>query len=346
MTAPELQVRAVHWPDVGAGDDLVALILRSTRLEDGDILVLTSKVVSKAERRTARGDRHLLVADETVRVVARRGSLVIAETRQGLVLAAAGVDASNTEPGTSLALPLDPDRTARSVRAELSTRARVNVGVIVSDTAGRPWRLGQTDIAIGCAGLAPLTSLAGRTDPYGNELVVTAPALADELAAAGDLVKGKTSGCPLAVVRGLAELVLPSGQDGPGAGALIRPGPDDLFALGARDAAVAAAHRDTEALASFPPLTADDADPFDGLTAPDGVHLAVSPDADAAGRRTWTVEIAVAAAAEPNVWVAAGMLVERVRTLAAAHRLTPTAVDHRPERAGLTAVDRTGWITS
>lgn len=209
-------------------------------LRDGDLVVITSKVVSKAEGRVVAGDREALLPAETDRVVARRGPTTIVRTRHGLIMAAAGIDASNTPPGTAVLLPVDPDASARRVRARLLEAAAVNVGVILSDTSGRAWRQGQTDIAIGASGVVVLDDHAGRTDAYGNALVVTAPAVADEVAAAADLATGKVSGTPFAVVRGLASRVLPPGEDGPGAAALIRPQREDLFGLGAREAVVCA----------------------------------------------------------------------------------------------------------
>src|SRR5690606_19524111 len=205
-----------------------------TGLRDGDIVVVTSKIVSKAEGRIrVASERAEAIAEETERVVARRGDTVIAQTRHGLVMAAAGVDASNTESGTVLLLPEDPDASARRIRAGLRERLGVHVGVIVSDTFGRPWRIGLTDVAIGAAGVRPLDDYRGRTDPYGNPLAVTVTALADEIAAAAELVKGKLAGVPVAVVRGLSSLV--TTEDGPGARSLIRPAEEDLFRWGSRD---------------------------------------------------------------------------------------------------------------
>jgi coenzyme F420-0:L-glutamate ligase/coenzyme F420-1:gamma-L-glutamate ligase len=232
-------------PEVVAGDDLAALTVRHVPgLADGDVVVVTSKVVSKAEGRTVHADREAVIAQETTRVVARRGPTTIARTRTGLTLAAAGVDASNTEPGTVVPLPVDPDGSARGLRSRLRALTGRNVAVVVSDTAGRPWREGQTDIAVGCAGLAPLDDHAGRRDAQGNELAVTAPAVADEVAGAADLVMGKLSGLPVALVRGLAHRVLPAGEHGPGAAALVRPESRDMFVLGAREAVLAAVCRD------------------------------------------------------------------------------------------------------
>ncbi len=231
------RVRAVPGlPEVGPGDDLAKLIAGAEPgLADGDILLVTSKIVSKAEGRVVEAaDREAAIDAETVRVVARRGSLRIVENRQGLVMAAAGVDASNTPAGTVLLLPEDPDASARAIRAGLRDALGVEVGVIVTDTFGRPWRSGLTDVAIGAAGVRVLDDLRGGTDAYGNPLAATVVALADELAAAGDLVKGKANGLPVAVVRGLPHLVV-SG-DGEGARAMVRGARDDMFRLGTSEA--------------------------------------------------------------------------------------------------------------
>ncbi|MFF4649601.1 coenzyme F420-0:L-glutamate ligase [Streptomyces sp. NPDC001380] len=228
-------------PEVAPGDDLAALLAAAAAAEggpglrDGDVLLVTSKIVSKAEGRVvAAADREAAIDAETVRTVARRGLTRIVENRQGLVMAAAGVDASNTAPGTVLLLPEDPDASARALRARLRALTGADVAVVVTDTAGRPWRNGLTDIAIGAAGIAVLDDHRGRTDSHGNELAVTVTATADELAAAGDLAKGKTSGTPVAVVRGLAGVA--TAEDGPGARALIRAAADDMFRLGTSEA--------------------------------------------------------------------------------------------------------------
>ncbi|MDX6302991.1 MAG: coenzyme F420-0:L-glutamate ligase / coenzyme F420:gamma-L-glutamate ligase [Nocardioidaceae bacterium] len=226
--------------EVIAGDDLAALLAAAVELRDGDVLVLTSKVLSKAEGRVRTGKRDEALAGETDRAVATRGRTSIVRTHHGLVMAAAGIDASNTEADTVVLLPTDPDGSARRLRESLARSPGCNVAVLVTDTAGRAWRNGQTDIAIGAAGLQVLHDYAGRTDPYGNELSVTAPAVADELAAAADLVKGKLERRPAAVVRGLDALVLPAGEHGPGAAALVREETQDMFGLGARDAVLGA----------------------------------------------------------------------------------------------------------
>jgi coenzyme F420-0:L-glutamate ligase / coenzyme F420-1:gamma-L-glutamate ligase len=241
-TGPGFRVWAV--PGIGEvvpGDDLAKLIAAAEPgLADGDVVLVTSKVVSKAEGRiVAATDREAAIDGETVRVVARRGTLRIVENRQGLVMAAAGVDASNTPAGTVLLLPVDPDASARTIRDGLREALGVRVGVVVTDTSGRPWRSGLTDIAIGAAGVRVLDDLRGGTDTHGNPLNVTVVATADELAAAGDLVKGKTAGLPVAVVRGLPHALHPDGTDGteePGARALVRGARGDLFRLGTSEA--------------------------------------------------------------------------------------------------------------
>lgn len=222
-------------PEVTEGVDLAALIADAVELADGDVVAVTSKIVSKAEGRIlAAADRSEAIDAETVRVVARRthpgGETRIVETRQGLVLAAAGVDASNTAPGTVLLLPEDPDASARRIRAGLRERTGARVAVLVTDTMGRPWRQGLVDTAIGAAGLTPLVDLRGRTDAHGNRLDSTITAVADEIASAAELVKGKLSGVPVAIVRGLGDLV--TAEDGPGARALIRPAEEDMFRYG------------------------------------------------------------------------------------------------------------------
>jgi coenzyme F420-0:L-glutamate ligase / coenzyme F420-1:gamma-L-glutamate ligase len=243
MSAPPAGFSALPVDGIGEvreGDDLAALVLGAADLHDGDILVVTSKVVSKAEGRARATTREAALDAETDRVVARRGATSIVRTRHGLVLAAAGIDASNTEPGTVVLLPVDADASARRLREGVAERSGRNVGVVVTDTAGRAWRTGQTDIAVGAAGVEVVQEYAGQVDQQGNELAVTAPAVADELASAADLVKRKLDRRPVAVVRGLDALVLPSGRHGPGAATLVRPESQDMFGLGAREAVLAA----------------------------------------------------------------------------------------------------------
>ncbi|MGW1871382.1 coenzyme F420-0:L-glutamate ligase [Streptomyces mauvecolor] len=220
-------------PEVRAGDDLAKLIAAAEpELADGDILLVTSKIVSKAEGRiTEAADREAAIDAETVRVVARRGTLRIVENRQGLIMAAAGVDASNTPAGTVLLLPEDPDASAAAIRAGLRDALGVEVGVIVTDTFGRPWRNGLTDVAIGASGVRVLDDLRGGTDAHANPLNATVISLADELAAAGDLVKGKAGGLPVAVVRGLGH-ILGEGS----AREMVRASVDDMFRLGTSEA--------------------------------------------------------------------------------------------------------------
>lgn len=226
--------------EVVPGTDLAQLVVDHLSPVDGDVVLVTSKVVAKAEGRLDTVPREEAVTAETVRVVARRGPTRIARTRHGLTLAAAGVDASNVAAGTVVLLPLDPDASARTIRAGVRRLSGVDVAVVVTDTAGRAWREGQTDIAVGAAGLRVLDDHSGRTDAYGNELAVTAPAVADEIAGAAELAQGKLAGRPLAVLRGRADLVLPAGDDGGGAAALVRDPARDMFGYGAREAVVAA----------------------------------------------------------------------------------------------------------
>ena len=237
---PALSIRPLRGiPEISAGDDLVAIIAAAAGpdLQDGDILVVTSKIVSKAEGRTiAADDRSDAIEAETVRVVATSadGNVRIVESRLGIIAAAAGVDASNTPEGTVLLLPVDPDASARALAAGLRAATGVRVGVILSDTLGRAWRDGQTDSAIGAAGVQVFEDYRGSTDSAGRPLVVTLPCVADELASAADLVKRKTTGMPVAVVRGRADLV--GDLDLPGARSIVRAAERDLFHTGAREA--------------------------------------------------------------------------------------------------------------
>lgn len=233
--------------EVVPGSDLPSMIMKAVgagareRLQPGDVVVITSKIISKAEDRFAdAADREAMISAESRSVVARRGALRIVRTPTGLTIAAAGVDSSNVTPGRILLLPRNPDASAERIAAALSVAVGGDVGVIVSDTAGRPWRLGQTDHAIGAARVRVLLPYAGRIDPYGNELAVTTTAVADELAAAADLVKQKLAGRPVAIVRGLAGLVGPQPDHGGGAAAIVRTGREDLFSHGSREAVLAA----------------------------------------------------------------------------------------------------------
>lgn len=247
MSVPRFSVWGVTGiPEVEVGNDLVALIGDAIAemgadypLVDGDILVVTSKIVSKSEgRQVPAADREKAIADDTVRVVAERvhagGVTRIVETKQGLIMAAAGLDMSNVPEGVALRLPEDPDRSARLLCAGLRERFGVEIGIVVTDTVGRPWRVGQTDLAIGAAGVQLTDDLRGANDANGRPLHVTMAVVADELAGAADLVKGKTSGIPVAVVRGMGQLVL--GIDAPGARSLVRTGDEDMFRLGSAEA--------------------------------------------------------------------------------------------------------------
>ena len=238
-----LQIWALEGiPEVTPGTDLVAVVAEAagSTLNDGDILIVTSKIVSKAEgRMIAADDREDAITAETVRLVASRTSpgghtTRIVENKLGIVSAAAGVDASNTPHGTVLLLPADPDASARALAAGLRMQLGVEVGVLISDTLGRAWREGQTDSAIGAGGVHVFEDLRGQTDAEGRSLVVTMPCVADELAAAADLVKGKASRMPVAVVRGRADLV--GSLELPGARSIVRDPERDMFRLGADEA--------------------------------------------------------------------------------------------------------------
>jgi coenzyme F420-0:L-glutamate ligase / coenzyme F420-1:gamma-L-glutamate ligase len=226
--------------EVTPGTDLAALIVRALapadpdgpELANGDVVVVTQKVVSKAEGRLVELDhgdpmaKAALVEQESVRVLRRRGDLVISETRHGFICANAGVDLSNVAEGTAALLPEDSDRSARRIRAGLQHALELELGVIVSDTFGRPWRRGVTDVAIGCAGVAAVVDLKGTADAGGRELVATEICVADELASAAELVMGKDRGVPVAVVRGVpAEWLRPASVRSE----VIRPPDEDLF---------------------------------------------------------------------------------------------------------------------
>jgi coenzyme F420-0:L-glutamate ligase len=267
------------------GDDLAdAIAAHAPPLQDGDVLIVTSKVVSKTEGRmivldTADPDareaaRQEAIEAETVRIVAERDTLRIVETRHGLVLAAAGVDASNVSRNELALLPIDPDASAQLLRERIRERLGVEVGVVISDSMGRPWRAGITDAAIGVAGLTALTDPRGHTDAYGNVLAVTQVAVADELAAAGDLVKGKLRGVPVAIVRGLAydgKLT----DDGLGSRALIRGPEEDLFRLGTSEAMAVGREDVGWATDIAPPLHADAVRAIADLAANNDMEAAV-----------------------------------------------------------------------
>jgi len=201
-------------PEIRPGDELAVLIAdaaqaQQTPLAEHDCIVVTQKIVSKAEDRLVRLDpedleaRRAIVESESARIVRRRGDLIISETRHGFVCANAGVDLSNVEEGWAALLPVDADRSAKHIRDALRARAGVDVAVVVSDTFGRPWRLGLTDVAIGVCGIAAVLDLRDTPDALGRALKVTEVAIADEIASAAELVMGKSSGIPVAIVRGL-----------------------------------------------------------------------------------------------------------------------------------------------
>ena len=222
--------------EIRPGDELAVFIAAAARaqdtpLQDGDCLVVTQKVVSKAENRLVPldpddlGARRALVESESVRVVRRRGDLIISETRHGFVCANAGIDLSNVEQGWAALLPVDSDRSAKHVRDALRAREKVEVGVIISDTFGRPWRRGLTDVAIGVSGVAAVVDLRDTTDALGRVLQVTEVAVADEIASAAELVMGKATNVPAAIVRGVEPSWLREGS----VRELIRPTDEDLF---------------------------------------------------------------------------------------------------------------------
>jgi len=247
--APRLSVRGVEGlPEIAAGAPLGELIAGRAKLTDGDVLVLSQKVVSKAEGRVRRLSSVIpsaearklaavlgkepalveLILGESRRVLRAERGVLIVETRHGFVCANAGVDSSNLpEEGTACLLPEDPDASARRIRAEIREAAGAGPAVVVADSFGRAWRLGQAEVAIGCAGIEPLDDWRGRPDAGGRELAATVIAVADEVAAAADLVRGKDSRVPAAIVRGLERFVTP--EDGPGAASIRRPRKDDLF---------------------------------------------------------------------------------------------------------------------
>lgn len=218
--------------EVHPGDDLASLLADAADLRDGDVLVVTQKVVSKAEAQLVPIDpndpdaKAKIVEGEAVRILRRRGELIIAETRHGFICANAGVDLSNVEQGWAALLPEDPDRSARRLRDALRARCDVDVAIIISDTFGRPWRRGLTDVAIGCAGIRAIVDLRGSSDALGRELAVTEVCVVDELASAAELVMGKSAGICAAIVRGVDESWLGRGEV---RSEVVRPADEDLF---------------------------------------------------------------------------------------------------------------------
>jgi coenzyme F420-0:L-glutamate ligase/coenzyme F420-1:gamma-L-glutamate ligase len=230
MTIALIPVEGI--PEIVPGDNLADIIAEHAELADGDVVVVTQKIVSKAEGRLVEIDpddplsHKALIADESVRILRRRGDLVMTETKHGFVCANAGIDLSNVERGYAALLPVDSDRSARRIRDGLRGRSGVKVGVIISDTFGRTWRRGVTDVAIGTAGVAGVVDLRGTQDALGRELAVTEVCVADELAGAAELVMGKASAIPVAIVRGVEPAWL---RDGSVAAEIVRPYNEDLF---------------------------------------------------------------------------------------------------------------------
>jgi coenzyme F420-0:L-glutamate ligase/coenzyme F420-1:gamma-L-glutamate ligase len=232
MTPSLVVLGVTGLPEIGRGVSIGALIAQHASLVPGDVVVVTQKIVSKSEGRIVEVDasdpdaKRRLAESEAVRVLRRRGDLVVTETRHGFVCASSGVDLSNVEMGYAALLPVDPDRSARRIRDQLRAVAGVEVGVVVSDTFGRAWRRGLTDVAIGCAGVAAVVDLRGVEDAMGRELTVTEVCVADEIAAAADLIMGKSSGIPVAIVRGVDPTWL---RESSVHKEIVRPYDEDLF---------------------------------------------------------------------------------------------------------------------
>ena len=351
-----LEIRPVRGiGEVRPGDDLATLIAKAAPwLEDGDVLVVTSKIVSKAEGRLVpvpeggperEAAREAVLARETTRTVARRGHTRIVQTHQGFVMASAGIDASNVDRGHLVLLPVDPDASARALRKALRESHQRDVAVLVSDTMGRPWRTGLTDVALGAAGIEALRDYRGETDAYGNELHLTQMAVIDELCAAAELVKNKYDQVPVAVVRGLDTSGAP---DGAGARLLVRSAANDLFSMGTAEA-VAVGQRGVAGLTDVPPSTVDMSDaPVDPAALSRALDLVASPALVllAAGLRDKLRDllglpggelVLAAAAPEPATCVRAGMDVHRLRAYLAAENLLTAWREVEPELlAGLT----------
>jgi coenzyme F420-0:L-glutamate ligase/coenzyme F420-1:gamma-L-glutamate ligase len=321
-----LPVRGIG--DVTAGDDLAETIVNAAPwLRDGDVLVVTSKIVSKAEGRLVEvpadgpereAAREQVLADETARVVARRGPTAIVETHHGFVMASAGIDASNVDKTHLVLLPRDPDASAQFLRDGLLARG-LHVGVIVSDTTGRAWRNGLTDVALGSAGIAPVRDHRGEIDPYGNELQLTQMAVVDELAGAGELVKGKRDRVPVAVVRGYPGA---GAADTPGARVLLRDAASDMFSLGTAEARAVGLRE----AATLPDATAD----------------------PAALRPTPPASPAVAAGGQPAPLTPPAVAIERALATVAGH-LAPgtTAATTQPAATTVATADPAGaaeWV--
>jgi coenzyme F420-0:L-glutamate ligase/coenzyme F420-1:gamma-L-glutamate ligase len=279
-------------PEIEPGDDLAALLepsLASDRASDGDVVAVTQKIVSKAEGRIVpREERATWIERESVGVVARRGDLVITRTRHGFVCANAGVDASNVREGFLTLLPDDPDASAERLQKDLSARLGLTrLGVVITDTFGRPWREGVVDVAIGCAGLSPLIDLRGTVDDHGTMLETTVVALADAVAAASGLVMTKTARVPAALVRGLDAAI---GDAQPGsARALVRARADDLFWESALIAASAANADSAFGPGDVPPDLVEEAVRAASAVPPAGAWTFVALTSSAARRRLLSV---------------------------------------------------------
>lgn len=325
--------------EVEPGADLAALITDAAPwLREGDVLVVTSKIVSKAEGRLvevppdgAERDRVRtdVLAAETARTVATRGHTRIVATHHGFVMASAGIDASNVDPSRLVLLPKDPDASARGLRDALAERHGLRVAVIVSDTMGRPWRNGLTDVAIGAAGIEPLRDHRGQVDRYGNELSLTQMAVVDELAAAAELVKGKVDGVPVAVVRGLplAGVVEPPGV----VATLVRDSTNDMFRLGTAEAH-AAGLRAAAALSDAPPAGEPD---------PAAIHRAVALVTPFVASKLALVPPTVrltAPSTDPADLVHLGTDTHRLRTALAAEGLAAATEFHPPTTMIITGV--------
>jgi coenzyme F420-0:L-glutamate ligase/coenzyme F420-1:gamma-L-glutamate ligase len=330
--------------EITPGTDLAAAIHQAAPwLRDGDILVVTSKIVSKSEGQLVglptddaqrQAAREEILTAETARLVARRGPTRIVQTHHGFVMAAAGVDASNVDPSQLVLLPKDPDSSARALRSALRDRFSLDVAVIVSDTMGRPWRVGLTDVALGAAGLAPLLDYRGILDPYGNEMHITQMAIIDELSGAAELVKGKFDQVPVGVVRGF--LTRPSIDDGPGARSLIRDSELDLFSLGtaeARAAGLAQAATLTDAPAFGPGTVAPAviARAIASLSTGSGTTLTVTePPTPAPAHTAAGITCTGADPGDASQLVALGMDVHRLRCALAAEGLATMSVPSLP----------------
>jgi coenzyme F420-0:L-glutamate ligase/coenzyme F420-1:gamma-L-glutamate ligase len=347
-----LEIRPVRGiGDVTAGDDLARLITSAAPwLRDGDVLVVTSKIVSKAEgrlvevpadgpERDAARERALL--SETARVVARRGPTAIVQTHHGFVMAAGGIDASNVDKTHLVLLPADPDASARALRADLLARG-LDVAVIISDTMGRAWRNGLTDVALGAAGIEPFRDHRGEIDPYGNELQLTQMAVIDELASAGELVKGKMDQVPVAVVRGYPR---PGGGDSEGAAALLRDAASDMFSLGTAEARAAGLRAAATLADDAPPTATTDAaavdrDVVDRALAT--VAEAIAPGTTVTAEDGGTALRVGTAGTTPAALVRLGADAHRLRAALAAEGVTSShaTADDGTVRIGLTGPGR------